>query len=353
MPRYDLSDPDLDARIHALVREAARTGAEPDEDLIAEMIVTALRLHRDRADRADIRLINTALKEMRYSFMVFSRYRDVRKVAVFGSARTPESDPNYLLATEMAGHMATERGWMVMTGAGPGIMEAANRGAGDRSFGVNIRLPFEDEPNPFVPPERLINFRYFFPRKLIFVKEAHAFLLFPGGFGTMDETFETMTLIQTGKSDMHPVVLMEASGTGYWEGFLDFIEESLVRKGMITPDDPRLFHYTTDVAEAAEEICGFYANYHSQRYVDGNLIIRLLHPVGPAQLARLNDEFSQILVDGVIESVPPTPTEVEDRDQLDLPRLRLHFDRRSYGRLRALIDHLNTLAPGSAEEQGH
>jgi uncharacterized protein (TIGR00730 family) len=353
MPPYDLSDSELDARIHDLVKDAARGGAEPDEDLISEMIVTALRLHRDRADRADIRLINTALKEMRYSFMVFSRYRDARKVAVFGSARTPQTDPDYLLAADVARHMARERGWMVMTGAGPGIMEAANRGAGDQSFGVNIRLPFEDEANPFVPPDRLINFRYFFARKLIFVKESHAFLLFPGGFGTMDETFETMTLIQTGKSDMHPVVLMEAPGTGYWQGFLDFIEDSLVSKGMIAPEDPRLFHYTTSVTEAADEICGFYANYHSQRYVEGNLIIRLLHPIGPVQLEKLNDEFSGILVDGVIESIPPTAAEVEDRDQLDLPRLQLHFDRRSYGRLRALIDHLNTLAPGSAEKQDH
>ena len=224
MPPYELGDPALDRQIRRLVAAAAPEGGglPPDAHLAEEMIVTALRLLRDRADRGDLRLINTAMKEMRYAFMVFSRYRDVRKAAVFGSARTPPSDPNYALAEALAADLAWERGWMVMTGAGPGIMEAANKGAGERSFGINIRLPFEDEANPYVPPERVINFKYFFPRKLTFVKESHAFVLFPGGFGTLDETLETLTLMQTGKSDLHPVVLMEAPGTGYWQEWLDF-----------------------------------------------------------------------------------------------------------------------------------
>jgi uncharacterized protein (TIGR00730 family) len=347
MAPYELGDPDIDRQIRHLVAAAAPEGGglPPEADLVEEMIVTALRLLRDHADRADVRLINTALKEMRYAFMVFSRYRDVRKVAVFGSARTSPTDPNYALAGALASHMAWERGWMVMTGAGPGIMEAANRGAGERSFGINIRLPFEDEPNPFVPAERLINFKYFFPRKLTFVKESHAFVLFPGGFGTLDETLETLTLMQTGKSDLHPVVLMEAPGTGYWQEWLEFVRGTLVAQGVVDANDLSLVRFTTSVAEAADEITRFYANYHSQRFVDGRLVLRLLHSPTEAQVAEINRLFSDIVVSGAIEAIPATPAEAEDGDHPDLPRLRLHFDRRSLGRLRALIDHLNTLAP--------
>ncbi|MFH1330594.1 MAG: TIGR00730 family Rossman fold protein [Actinomycetota bacterium] len=347
MPPYELGDPTLDRQIARLVAAAAPEGGglPPDAHLAEEIIVTALRLLRDRADRADLRLINTALKEMRYAFMVFSRYRGVRKAAVFGSARTPASDPNYALAEALAAHLAWERGWMVMTGAGPGIMEAANKGAGERSFGINIRLPFEDDTNPYIPPDRVINFKYFFPRKLTFVKESHAFVLFPGGFGTLDETLETLTLMQTGKSDLHPVVLMEAPGTGYWQEWLDFVRNTLVRQGMIADDDLALVRFTHEVAEAGDEITRFYANYHSQRYVDGHLVLRLLHSPTPEQVALLNDLFSDILVGGVIEAIAATPTEAEDGDHPDLPRLRLPFNRRSLGRLRALIDHLNSLAP--------
>jgi uncharacterized protein (TIGR00730 family) len=345
MPPYELGDPTLNRQVRRLVAAAAPKGAglPPDAHLVEEMIVTALRLMRDQADPADLRLINTALKEMRYSFMVFSRYRDVRKAAVFGSARTPASDPNYALAESLAHHLAWERGWMVMTGAGPGIMEAANKGAGERSFGINIRLPFEDEPNPYVPPERVVNFKYFFPRKLTFVKESHAFVLFPGGFGTLDETLETLTLMQTGKSDLHPVVLMEAPGTGYWREWLDFVRRTLVPQRMISDDDLSLMRFTHSVPEAGEEITRFYANYHSQRYVDGRLVLRLLHAPTPEQIALLNELFADILVSGVIEAIAATPAEAEDGDHPDLPRLRLHFDRRSLGRLRALIDHLNAL----------
>jgi hypothetical protein len=347
MSPYELADPALGRQIRRLVAAAAPEGGglPPDAHLVEEMIVTALRLLRDRADRGDLRLVNTALKEMRYAFMVFSGYRDVRKAAVFGSARTPASDPNYALAESLAAHLAWDRGWMVITGAGPGIMEAANKGAGERSFGINIRLPFEDEPNPFVPPERVINFKYFFPRKLTFVKESHAFVLFPGGFGTLDETLETLTLMQTGKSDLHPVVLMEAPGTGYWQEWLDFVRHTLVAKGMIADDDLALMRFIPDVAEAADEITRFYANYHSQRYVDGLLVLRLLHAPTPAQVQEVNDLFPDILVSGRIDAIGATAAEAEDGDQPYLPRLRLHFDRRSLGRLRALIDHLNSLAP--------
>ena len=290
------------------------------------MIVTALRLLRDRADRADLRLINTAVKEMRYAFMVFSRYRDFRKAAVFGSARTPPSDPNYALAEALAADLAWQRGWMVMTGAGPGIMEAANKGAGERSFGINIRLPFEDEANPYVPPERLINFKYFFPRKLTFVKESHAFVLFPGGFGTLDETLETLTLMQTGKSDLHPVVLMEAPGTGYWQEWLDFARHTLVAKGMIADDDLGLMRFTHEVERGGRR--------------DHPLLRQLPlpalrgrpprpppapRPYRPSSWRRSTTSSPTSSSSGIIESIGATPAEAEDGDQPDLPRLLLRL----------------------------
>jgi len=345
MRPYELGDADLDARIRSLAVDAD-TGLRQDEatGLVEEMMVTALKLLRDDATRGDLKLINAALKEMRYSFLVFSRYRDTHKLTVFGSARTPPDDPNYRLAAELAQHMVDERGWMVVTGAGPGIMEAGSMGAGEEyGFGVKIRLPFEAEPNPYIHSSRLVNFKYFFTRKLIFMKESHAFALFPGGFGTLDETFELVTLIQTGKSDLHPIVLIEAPGTGYWERWLEFVR-GLMDRRMILPDDLRLFRLVTSVEEAADEICRFYANYHSQRYIRDRLVLRLLHEPTPEQVAALNEDFSDVLAEGTIEAVPASPVEVRERDVPHLARLSLHFDRRSFGRLRAMIDHLNDLA---------
>lgn len=346
MPPYEIGDADLDGRIRALAADAVANHPHEhgDADLIAEMMVSALKLFRDDADRGDLKLVNAALKEMRYSFLVFSRYRDVRKVTIFGSARTPPGDPNYEMASEFARIMSDERSWMVITGAGPGIMEAGNRGAGiDNSFGVNIRLPFEAEANPYIHESRLVNFKYFFTRKLIFMKESHAFALFPGGFGTLDESFELLTLIQTGKSDMHPIVLIEAPGADYWQGWLDFVGDRLLAKGMIAASDLDLIRHATSVAEAVEEICRFYANYHSQRYVDDRLVLRFMQAPEPGVVAHLNEEYSDLLVDGTIEAIEATAVEKADGDHPELPRLRLHFDRRSFGRLRAMIDELNTL----------
>ncbi len=338
---YDLGDPDLDQRLRDLVRDAvSRDNADPDEDIIAELMTTGLKMLRDSTDRGDLKLANAALKEMRYSFLIFAKYRDIPKVTIFGSARTPPEHPNYLLASQFAREMADRRGWMVVTGAGPGIMEAGNMGAGpDFGFGVNIRLPFEAEANPYVHTSRLINFKYFFTRKLMFVKESNGFALFPGGFGTQDETFEVLTLMQTGKSDLHPIVLMEEEGSGYWASWLRFAND-LVDQGMISPDDLNLFTHTHDVQEAAEEMCRFYANYHSQRYVDGKLVLRLRHKPTADLVTALNDEFSDIVVSGVIEAIEPTDVEVRDGDNLDLARLRLHFDRRHFGRLRMLVERL-------------
>ena len=345
---YRLGDPDLDARIRQLAEVATAAGSDPEDvDLITEMIVTVLRLQRDRADRGDLKLVNTALKEMRYAFLVFSQYRNIPKVTVFGSARTVPGDPNYELASAFAEHMVEARRWMVVTGAGPGTMEAANKGAGgEYSFGVNIRLPFEAQANAYVDDARLINFKYFFTRKLVFVKESDAFALFPGGFGTQDEAYELLTLTQTGKTTLHPIVLIEAPGTGYWDSWIDFVKGTLVSQGMITLDDLSLFSHATDAGAAADEIARFYANYHSQRYVEDRLVLRLRHAPTPADLERLNDEFADIVASGAIEAIGATAAEIADGDRVDLPRIALHFDRRSLGRLRRLIDALNDLVPG-------
>ncbi len=350
MRPYETGDPELDARIRQLAADAVAAHV-PDHDhdgadIVAELMVSALKLHRDDADRGDLKLVNSAVKEMRYSFLVFRKYRDVPKVTVFGSARTSPSEPNYLLAADFAAHMSDEQGWMVVTGAGPGIMEAANLGAGaEDSFGVNIRLPFEAEANPYIHESRLINFKYFFTRKLMFMKESNAFALFPGGFGTQDETFELLTLIQTGKSPISPIVLVEAPGTSYWDGWLDFVRDTLLEQGMIAPDDLALFTHTRTVEEAAEEVCGFYANYHSQRYVGDRLVLRLRSAPTVEQVARLNDEFADILASGTIDAIEATDAEVASNDHVDLPRLRLHFNRRGLGRLRQMIDTINGFAP--------
>ncbi|MDP8958245.1 MAG: TIGR00730 family Rossman fold protein [Actinomycetota bacterium] len=342
---YQIGDGDLDRRIKELVSDA---GGEANADLVGEMMVTNLKLIRDRTDRGDLKLINAALKEMRYSFLLFSRYQHIRKVAVFGSARIPSDDENFRLAAEFARHMTEERGWMVITGAGPGIMEAANAGAGPHaSFGVNIRLPFESEANPHVLPNRLVNFKYFFTRKLIFVKEAHAFALFPGGFGTLDETFELLTLVQTGKSDLHPIVMVESPATDYWGTWVDFVNEDLVGNGLISPHDLSLFKVVKDVEEACEELSGFYANYHSQRFVEGKLVLRMQRAPESADLAALNEEFSDIVADGEIEQVAAAPAELADHDHPELERLALTFDRRQFGRLRQLVDRLNLIPTDS------
>jgi uncharacterized protein (TIGR00730 family) len=348
MRPYEIGDPEIDARIRRLAAEAVSgPGVEPpNTDLVIEMMVTALKLSRDDADRGDLKILNSALKELRYSFLIFKRYRQIHKVTIFGSARTPPDDVNYRMAAEFARVMSDVQGWMVITGAGPGIMEAGNLGAGATdSFGVNIRLPFEAEANPYVHESRLINYKYFFSRKLMFVKESHAFALFPGGFGTLDETFELLTLIQTGKSDLHPIVLIEAPGGGYWDAWRRFVEEEVLGREMIFPADLDLFHQTHSIEDAVREICDFYLNYHSQRFVGEHLVLRLLHAPTDEDMARLNDEYGDILSAGRIEAVGAADVEIADGDHPDLPRLRLTFNRRSLGRLRQMIDDLNSLAP--------
>jgi uncharacterized protein (TIGR00730 family) len=271
---------------------------------------------------------------------------------MFGSARTQPDDPNYQLAIRFAEKMVQERGWMVVTGAGPGIMEAGNLGAGaENSFGVNIRLPFEDQANPYIDESRTINFKYFFTRKLGFVKESHGFALFPGGFGTMDETFELLTLVQTGKSDLHPIVMLEADGTGYWQTFDEFVRKDLLGNGLIVEPDLSIYKVTNSIDEAVHEICHFYANYQSQRYVDGRLVLRVKQAPDAAQLATLNEQFADIVASGSITVIEPTEAELKDQDSVELDRVALRFNRRSYGRLRQLVDVLNSYI--ESDEAGH
>jgi uncharacterized protein (TIGR00730 family) len=341
-----MNNAQIDAEIDKLVADvvATKDGLSTDADLVREIIVTALKLIKDETGRGDIKMMNTALKELRYSSLVFDPHKDDKKVAVYGSARTPADDPNYLLAEEFAHKMAHDHGFMVITGAGPGIMEAANKGAGtEASFGVNIRLPFENGANEYLSPGKVINFKYFFTRKVQIVKESDGFALFPGGFGTMDEAFELLTLVQTGKSDLHPIVMIDSPGTGYWRAW-EHLCQTLIEQGMISPHDTNLYHVTTDVDEAVHHITRFFAVYHSQRYVDQRLILRLTSQVPDELVAELNDEFADIIASGSIVKVEATQAEIDSGDNVDLPRLMFDFNRRSYGRLRALIDRLNNSA---------
>ena len=350
MRSYDTGNADLDEAVDALIELAADSEGSSNVDLVRELIVTSVKTLRTGTDRGDVKLMNSTLKEMRYSFLIFQGYREVPKVTMYGSARVEPHDPNYELAAQFAKCMVDQHGWMVVTGAGPGIMEAGNRGAGsDYSFGVNVRLPFEAGANPWVHESRLINYKYFFTRKLAFVKESDAFVLFPGGFGTLDEAFELLTLIQTGKSDLHPVVMLEAPGTGYWDPWLHLVD-TLVEQGLISSDDLNLFTVTTDLDEAIDEIRSFYAVYHSQRYVDGDLILRLTAEPTDDQVEELNTEFADIVRTGQITKIGPTPVEIASDDFVDLSRLRFRFDRRQFGRLRCLVDRLNGTERAGANE---
>jgi uncharacterized protein (TIGR00730 family) len=338
-PTYRTGDARLDAAIEALVEEAR---VEPDEDLVFEMVVSSLRLGREAADRGELKLLNSALKELRYAFHVFEPYTDTRKVSMFGSARIQPGSLEYEAAKDFGAAMA-DAGWMIITGAGPGIMAAGIEGATtERSFGVNIVLPFEAAASEFIIGDpKLINFKYFFTRKLMFLKESHGFALLPGGFGTMDEAFELLTLMQTGRSPLVPVVLLDPPGSTYWDTWREFVERELLSRTLISPHDLDLFCITDRVDTAVDEIAGFYTVYHSSRNVGRRLVLRLQRDIDDATLARLNAEFDDLLEAGTIERIDATPSEIEDDDVVDLPRLALRFDRRNYSRLRLLIDVIN------------
>jgi len=313
-----------------------------DRELVFEMVVTAIRLGLEDVDRGDLKLVAAAVKELRYSFQVFAPYSTVMKCTIFGSARVAHGDPAYRVAHDFAKAIAAA-GWMVITGAGPGIMQAGHEGAGrDNSFGVNIMLPFEADANPVIAGDsKLINFRYFFTRKVMFMKESQGYVLLPGGFGTMDETFELLTLIQTGKTPPAPVVLLDEPGGTYWQNWRRFIEQELRDGGLISADDLCLVKLTDSVDEAVAEVCSFYLTYHSMRFVGPRLVMRLKRSVDDEELAALNREFSDIVESGEIERITATEAEIKDNDHVGLDRIAFRFDRHALARLRRLIDRLN------------
>ena len=316
-------------------------------DLIQRIRESANQLEKDGSTRGDLKLLSRALRELRYAFKVFAPYRAHPKVTVFGSARTPSDDPNYQLAVAF-GKAAAENEWFVITGAANGIMEAGHEGAGrEMSMGLNILLPFETDANPIiVGDEKLVHMKYFFTRKLMFVKECEAVVCFPGGFGTLDETLEVLTLLQTGKREPVPVILMEKPGGTYWKTFHEFIKSELLGGGNISAEDFHLYMITSDVDEAVEEMIGFYRNYHSMRYVRDRLVFRLFHKPSDELIAELNRDFTDILHSGGYEPGEALPGEKDQPDLADLPRLVFHFNRRNHGRLRQLINRLNQEVAG-------
>lgn len=339
--RYSTGDPELDTQLIQLLEECCPGEQSP---YVLQIAISALKLGREKATPIDLKIANAALKEMRYAFKIFTPYRGVRKVTVFGSARTPRGRPDYRRAVELARRMAAA-GWMVVTGAGSGIMGAAHEGAGRKmSFGVNIRLPFEQRANPVIIGDRkLLTFRYFFTRKLFLLKESSAVILFPGGFGTMDETFEVLTLLQTGKQVPIPVVMVENPDTGYFRHLMRFMEAVMIRHELISADDTSLFRICDSVDSACEQVFRFYRLYHSSRYVGDRLIIRLQRALTKRELEELNLSFGDILRSGRIEASPVLPEEADDAQLSSLPRIQLDFNRRSFGRLRQLIDAINDL----------
>jgi len=322
---------------------ALKAKGYPNEDFLKQMLVTMTKLVEINADRLDVKILNTALRELRYAFKIFAPYRKVRKVSIFGSARIPETDPDYQTAFEL-GELLAKNNFMVITGAGDGIMKAAQGGAGaEKGFGVNIMLPFEQNANLFIENDpKLVTFKYFFTRKLIFIKETDGVILFPGGFGTHDEGFETLTLLQTGKCDPLPVVMVEDPQRPYWSKWKEFLEICLLDRGLISREDFDLFKITTSVKEAVEEILQFYRNYHSMQFVREHLVIRLNRKVDQTLLDRLNHDFSDILVSGQFERTKALPEETASSPDLDsLGRIIFQFNKRHYGRLRQLINCLN------------
>lgn len=325
--------------------ESAATPTHEDtvrRQLIDELKRTTDKLEQDRVSVGDLKILTRSLKELRYAFKVFSAYRHRRKVSVFGSARTPPSDPDFLASVEFGKLMAGHE-WMVVTGAGNGIMEGAHIGAGPKlSMGVNIMLPFEQSAHEMIAKdEKLVTLRYFFTRKLMFVKEVHAAAYFPGGFGTQDELFELLTLVQTGKRDLLPMVCVAHEGSDYWHDWDRYVQRHLLGRKLISPEDTSLVCIAKTPVDAVDEIFRFYSVYHSSRYIRDKLIIRLNRVISDELLDKLNAEFAGILESGKIERVPTHPYEQDDEHTRHLPRLALRFNRRDTGRLRMLVDLIN------------
>jgi uncharacterized protein (TIGR00730 family) len=332
-------DPELVRRIQELIEQK---GGGYNQDSVADIIESALKILTDVKDSGDVKVIQTAIRELRYAFKLFAPYSQVRKVTIFGSARTQPSRPEYQQAVEF-GRKIAEAGFMVITGAGGGIMQAGHEGAGlDKSFGANIRLPWEQSANPIIREDKkLVTFKYFFTRKLIFIRHSDAIALFPGGFGTLDEGYEALTLMQTGKSQLMPLLLVDRPGGSYWRMWDKYVRDHLLAQELISPDDLNLYQITDDTDEAVKVITRFYRNFHSSRFVKDLFVIRLKHTPTDTAIQAINEDFADIIAGQPVKAMEPTPEEIEDDDEVDLPRLGFGFNRKDYGRLRQLIDVLN------------
>jgi conserved hypothetical protein, DprA/Smf-related, family 2 len=342
----NLIPPEVTDALRAVIGEA---GIAEDVDLVARILATGIGLGLDETDRLDLKITSAALTEMRSAFRLFAPYRGIPKVTIFGSARTRNEDALYRQASDVAEALAS-RGWMVVTGAGPGIMQAAAEGAGpERSIGVSIRLPFEDKPNAVIGSgANNVAMKYFFTRKLMLVKESHGFVCVPGGFGTLDEMFELLTLQQTGKAEPTPIVLLDAPGGTFWMGLRRFMDEQLVASGVVSPDDFDRVVVTDSVDAAAAAITDFWRNYDSMRWVGKRLVLRLRAEPTDAELEALNAEFGFLIAEGGIERSAPLRQERDDRDKVDLPRIVLTLDQFRVGSLFRLIRALNALGSAPA-----
>ncbi len=340
-------DEDIDLQVRDLVK---RWGCDHSPELIAEMIGTVLKMAQDRMSLADLKMYNRSLKELRFSARLFSHYKQVRKLSIFGSARTPPDAPEAIAAEALSRRM-TEEGYMIITGGGDGIMGAAQRGAGrEHSFGLNIRLPFEQSANVTIEGDpKLVNFNYFFTRKLNFMKESHAIALFPGGFGTMDEGFEALTLLQTGKAKPIPLVLVDEPNGHYWQTWYNFSRDHLLKLGLISEEDFNLFRMTKDVESAVSEVLNFYKIYQSSRYVGQQMVIRMAKRLTAESLAKINDTFGDVLRAGRFVQGAALRQERNEPEIAHLPRLIFTPHLRNFGRMRLLIDHINASA---VEENG-
>lgn len=336
---------DIDRQIEQLVKASDITTSSA---FVKEMLRTALGLGKDGLSTLDLKIANSVLKELREAFHMMTPFARRKKVTIFGSARTTKDDPVYRQTAQIASRMADEN-WMVVTGAGPGIMQAGMEGAGrDRSIGVSIRLPFETSANPIIAgDDKHVSMKYFFTRKLMLIKESQAFIYMPGGFGTLDEMFELLTLAQTGKSTPAPIVLLDLPHDHFWHRIDEFIANQLVPRNLVSETDRAFYHLSSNVEDAVKEICSFYANYESMRQIGKYLVIRHRVAISDEQLGELNHDFGHLISDGQIERTEPLPVEIGDQDSLDFKRLRLRFIRNNFGELRRLINRLNSFVPAS------
>jgi uncharacterized protein (TIGR00730 family) len=334
-------DPELKQRILDLINYK---GGGFNEENVADIIENALKLLTDVRDTGDVKVIQTALRELRYAFKLFAPYAQTRKVTIFGSARTATNRMEYQQAIDF-GRKITEAGFMVITGAGGGIMHAGHEGAGpEKSFGANIRLPWEQAANPVIREDKkLVTFKYFFTRKLIFIRHSDAIALFPGGFGTMDEGYEALTLMQTGKSQLMPLVLIDRPGGTYWKTWDKHVREHLLRDELISPDDLHLYQITDDTDQAVKIITRFYRNFHSSRFVKDLFVIRVKYPPTDSAIMAMNEDFADIILGQEFRRMEATPEELADDDNPGLHRIGFGFNRRDYGRLRQLIEMINSL----------